>query len=189
MLSIVIQNSLPQAVHVIVLNLFLMDNDSEQIMCNTYVQNSTNKSYQNSVSYIWNSRTTQKFTNSLHGVLTIVNSANDKCCHSTKLEVDGKPVENTSARARTDRQTTQKHNVCRPIYRMSRCTKIPQTNNVWQLMRTDSNMAPVSPMLPLGVTPSPPIRPAHKSLPAHSITSNTALHIYCCTNTLPILLY
>ena len=124
------QNSLPQAVHVILLNLFLMDNDSEQIMCNTYVQNSTNKSYQNSVSYISNSRTTQKFTNSLHGVLTIVNSANDKCCHSTKLEVDGKPVENTSARARTDRQTTQKHNVCRPIYRMSRCTKIPPTNNV-----------------------------------------------------------
>ena len=34
---------------------------------------------------------------------------------------------------------------------------------------TDSKMAPVSPMLPLGVTPSPPISPAHKSLDAHSI--------------------
>lgn len=30
---------------------------------------------------------------------------------------------------------------------------------------TDSNMAtPLAPMLPLGVTPRPPIRPAHRSL-------------------------
>uniref|UniRef100_A0A6B0U244 Putative secreted protein n=1 Tax=Ixodes ricinus TaxID=34613 RepID=A0A6B0U244_IXORI len=29
---------------------------------------------------------------------------------------------------------------------------------------TDSKMAPSEPMLPLGVTPNPPTRPAHKSL-------------------------
>lgn len=35
----------------------------------------------------------------------------------------------------------------------------------WIRKQTDSNMAtPFAPMLPLGVTPRPPIRPAHRSL-------------------------
>lgn len=36
---------------------------------------------------------------------------------------------------------------------------------------TDSKMAPFSPMFPLGVTPNPPIRPAHRSLQMLTQTS------------------
>lgn len=45
---------------------------------------------------------------------------------------------------------------------------IRRTHQLWTEIkekRTDSNMAtPFAPMFPLGVTPSPPIRPAHRSL-------------------------
>lgn len=39
-------------------------------------------------------------------------------------------------------------------------------------IQTDSNMAtPLAPMFPLGVTPRPPIRPAHRSLKHSHMTS------------------
>lgn len=43
---------------------------------------------------------------------------------------------------------------------------------------TDSNIAiPLAPMFPLGVTPSPPIRPAHRSLEGQTSVFRCYVHL------------
>lgn len=64
----------------------------------------------------------------------------------------------------TAMQDLQHFTLCNKMFKV-----LVYLNSMNMTQLTDSNMAPDSPILPLGVTPSPPIRPAHKSLKINKI--------------------
>ena len=53
-----------------------------------------------------------------HAQSTLNTNIDPLVVHVAKLEVDGKPVRDASARACSDGRTTRKHNVSSPVYRM-----------------------------------------------------------------------